>query len=197
MKPLSAWKGVAFLAALTPFGLLLLGFQRHTLGVNPIETITRGTGWWALCLLLFSLAMAPLRRLAGFPWSAPFSKLFGLFAFFYACLHLLTYLWLDKFWNFTAMLDDVLVRAFILLGFSAWLLLLPLALTSTKGWQRRLKGNWKRLHRLVYVAASLASIHFILRFKTLVIAKQGLLFAAILALLLLLRVPLTFRKQVT
>ena len=195
MKPLSAAKAIAFLAALVPLGLLLLGFQRGTLGVNPIETITRSTGWWALALLTTSLAMAPARRLAGFTWSAAFAKLFGLFAFFYACLHLLTYLWLDKFWDFAAMLDDVLIRAFILLGFSAWLLLLPLAITSTKGWQRRLKGNWKRVHRLVYLAAPLASLHFILRFKTLAIAQQGLLFAGIIAVLLLLRLPLPGRKQ--
>ena len=194
MKPLAIAQGSAVAVALIPFLFLLLGHQRGTLGLHPLETLTRGTGWWALALLLVSLSMAPLRRLAGFPWSASFARLFGLLAFLYACLHLLTYLWLDKAWNFSAMLDDVLVRAFILLGFLAWLLLLPLALTSTRGWQRRLKGNWKRLHRLVYVAAPLASLHFILRFKTLGAAKQGLLFAAAVAALLLLRLPPPARR---
>jgi sulfoxide reductase heme-binding subunit YedZ len=194
MKPLAIAQGSAIAAALAPLLFLLQGYQRGTLGPHPLETLTRGTGWWALTLLLASLAMAPLRRLAGFPWSAPFARLFGLLAFLYACLHLLTYLWVDKAWNFAAMLDDVLVRAFILLGFSAWLLLLPLALTSTRGWQRRLKGNWKRLHRLVYLAAPLAALHFLLRFKTLAVARQGLLFAAAVAALLLLRLPLPARK---
>ncbi len=194
MKPLAIAKGSAVAVALIPFLFLLLGLQRGTLGLRPLEALTRGTGWWALTLLTVSLAMAPLRRFAGFPWSAPFARLFGLLAFLYACLHLLTYLWLDKAWNFAAMLDDVLVRAFILLGFGAWLLLLPLALTSTRGWQRRLKGNWKRLHRLVYLAVPLASLHFILRFKTLAEAKQGLLFAAAVAALLLLRLPLPARR---
>ncbi|MGH9514019.1 MAG: sulfite oxidase heme-binding subunit YedZ [Terriglobales bacterium] len=143
---------------------MALGWKAYQqeLGANPIEVITHATGDWTLRFLLITLSVTPLRKLLGQPWLIRFRRMFGLFAFFYVCLHFLTYIWLDKFFDVHAMLADVVKRKFITVGFTGFVLLIPLALTSTAGWIRRLGGKrWQALHRLIYVSAILGVIHYI------------------------------------
>ncbi|MFZ3288849.1 MAG: protein-methionine-sulfoxide reductase heme-binding subunit MsrQ [Telluria sp.] len=129
--------------------------------VEPLEFITRGSGDWVLYFLCITLALTPLRRLSGWNWLIKLRRMAGLYAFFYACLHFLAFLWFDHFFDLSEMFRDVLKRPFIAVGFSAFLLLIPLAVTSTKGMQRRLGGKrWQRLHRLIYLIAPLGILHF-------------------------------------
>ncbi len=158
-------KVVVFLAALVPAGLLVRGILTGNLGVNPAETIQLTTGRWALKFLLLSLALTPVRRLTGWNVVIQFRRMLGLFAFFYASLHFAAYWAFDLTFAFGAMVADVFKRPFIALGFSAFLLLIPLAVTSTKGWIRRLRKQWTVLHRLVYVSAILAACHFAWKVK--------------------------------
>ena len=154
------------------------------LGANPIEKITHVTGDWTLRFLLITLAITPLRKLLRFPVLIRFRRMFGLFAFFYACLHLTTYIWLDKFFNVNEMLRDVGKRKFITIGLSGFLLLVPLALTSTAGWIRRLGGKrWQALHRLIYYAAVCGVIHYLWLVKkdTRKPVEYGLILAALLS----------------
>lgn len=160
--------GALFLGLL-PFALLVLrslidesseAGMLSDLGANPIEEITHVTGESALRFLMLSLAVTPLRRFLGWAWLAPERRTFGLFAFFYATLHFLTYLALDLGFEFSALAEDILERPYITVGFAALLCLLPLALTSTKAAIRRLGARWTRLHKLSYVAAVLAALHF-------------------------------------
>ncbi|WP_273428340.1 sulfite oxidase heme-binding subunit YedZ [Chitinibacter tainanensis] len=150
--------------------------------VNPIEFITHSTGTWALSLLCATLAITPLRQLSGWAGWQRYRRLLGLFAFFYACLHWLTYLWLDQFFALDAIVADLVKRPFILLGMLAFTLLLPLAITSTQGWMRRLKRRWGQLHQLVYPAALLGVLHYLWLVKR--DLTTPLLFATGLALLL-------------
>jgi sulfoxide reductase heme-binding subunit YedZ len=129
--------------------------------VEPIEFITRATGDWTLYFLCITLAVTPLRRLTSWNWLLKLRRMLGLFAFFYAVLHFTTFLWFDHFFDVAAMFSDVLKRPFITVGFGAFLLLIPLAATSTKGMQRRLGGKrWMWLHRLIYLIAPLGILHF-------------------------------------
>ena len=167
MKPppekfVRALKALAFVACLGPaFVLTWKGFH-HGLGANPIDVITRTTGRWTLTFLLITLSVTPLRKLAGFPWLIRFRRLLGLYAFFYGSLHLMTYVWLDKFFDVHEMLHDIAKRRFITAGMTAWALMLPLALTSTAAWIRRMGGKrWQRLHRLIYLSAAAGVIHFV------------------------------------
>ena len=179
---LQAGKVVLFLAALIPLALLVRGMLTGGLGVNPAETVQLETGRWALKFLLLSLAVTPVRRLTGWNPIIQFRRMLGLFAFFYATLHLLAYWAFDLGFAFAAMAGDVLKRPFIALGFAAFVLLLPLALTSTKGWIRRLGKRWTLLHRLVYAAAICAVIHFALKVK--VFTGDPVLYTLLLAALL-------------
>jgi sulfoxide reductase heme-binding subunit YedZ len=132
------------------------------LGANPIEVITHSTGDWILIFLLITLAVTPVRKLTGQLWLIRYRRMFGLFAFFYATLHFLTYIWLDKFFDIHEMLADIAKRRFITVGFTGFVLLIPLALTSTKGWIRRLGGKrWQSLHRLIYFSAIAGVIHYL------------------------------------
>jgi sulfoxide reductase heme-binding subunit YedZ len=159
-------KPVVFAAALVPAGLLAAGAVRGTLGANPLEAVTHGTGDWALRFLLVTLAVTPLRAATGWNWLIRLRRMFGLFAFFYAALHLLTYLWFDKFFDWREILADIPKRPFITVGFTAFVLLVPLALTSTTGMIRRLGGRrWQALHRLVYFTAAAGVVHFWWRVK--------------------------------
>jgi len=160
-----AAKIVLFLTALVPVVLLVRGALTGNLGVNPAETIQLQTGRWALKFLFISLAVTPIRRLSGWNVVIQFRRMLGLFAFFYATLHFASYFAFDLNFAFDTMVTDVLKRPFIALGFSAFLLLIPLAVTSTRGWIRRLGNKWRQLHRLVYVAAILATIHFAWKVK--------------------------------
>ena len=154
-------KPLVFVAALGPLAYLLLGAWQGRLGANPIETITRSTGLWTLRFMLITLAVTPLRRLTGWNDIVRVRRMLGLFAFFYGSLHLLTYVWLDQFFDWAAIVKDVAKRPFITAGFSAYVLLVPLAITSTAGMIRRLGGRtWRRLHRLAYVTAALGVVHY-------------------------------------
>jgi methionine sulfoxide reductase heme-binding subunit len=180
-------KPIVFLACLLP--LARLGWKGYTanLGANPIEVITHSTGDWILIFLLITLGFTPLRKLTGQLWLIRFRRMFGLFAFFYACLHFLTYIWLDKFFDVHEMLADIAKRRFITMGLTAFVLLIPLAITSTAGWIRRLGGRrWNLLHRLVYVSAVAGVIHYLWLVKADI--RKPLQYAAILFLLLAYRV---------
>ncbi|HUS23131.1 MAG TPA: protein-methionine-sulfoxide reductase heme-binding subunit MsrQ [Aeromicrobium sp.] len=165
-----------------PAALLVRGALAGDLGANPAETIQLQTGRWALKFLLISLAITPLRRLTGWNIVIQYRRMLGLFAFFYATEHFLSYWSFDLGFSFAAMLGDILKRPFIALGFAAFLLLLALALTSTKGWIRRLGKKWTQLHRLVYVAAILAVIHFAWKVK--VFTGDPVVYTVILVVLL-------------
>ena len=179
-----ALKVAVFAACLGPAGVLLWkGLHGDQLGANPVDVITRSTGKWTLTFLVITLAVTPLRKLTASPWLVRFRRMLGLFAFFYGSLHLMTYVWLDKFFDVQAMLHDIAKRRFITAGMTAWSLMLPLALTSTTGWIRRLGGKrWQLLHRLIYLSAAAGVIHFIWLVKA--DLRRPLTYGAILAVLL-------------
>jgi len=182
------WVGLKALAhalALLPLALIVRDVFLDALGPDPVAAITHATGDWALRILLACLALTPLRRLLGQAWPIRFRRLAGLYAFFYASLHLATYLVLDLGQYWTQILEDIVKRPYITVGFAAWLLLVPLALTSTRGWMRRLGRRWGQLHRLVYAVAALAVLHFLWLVKS--DLREPLVYAAVLALLLGLR----------
>ncbi len=160
-RALTILKTVLWIACFAPFGRLAFKGLTGGLGANPIEFITLSTGIWTLALILTTLSITPLRRVTRQNWLIKLRRPLGLFAFFYACLHFTTYIWLDKFFDLNEMIKDVAKRPFITAGFLAFLLLIPLTTTSTAGAVRRLGGqNWQRLHRLIYVSASAAVVHF-------------------------------------
>ncbi|MGA2419137.1 MAG: protein-methionine-sulfoxide reductase heme-binding subunit MsrQ [Candidatus Acidiferrum sp.] len=180
-------KAPVFLLCLVPIGIVGWRALRGDLTANPIEFITHTTGDWALRFLLITLAITPLRKVLGLPELVRLRRMLGLFAFFYAGLHFSTYLVLDKFFDISEIWKDVLKRRFITVGFAAFLLLIPLAITSTAGWIRRLGGKrWQALHRLIYLSAILAVIHYYWLVKSAVI--RPLAYGAILAILLLFRI---------
>ena len=154
-------KAPVFVAALLPLLWLTWGAFTDNLGANPIDVITDETGTWTLRFLVLTLAVTPLRRLSGWNGAIRFRRMTGLFAFFYGSLHFLTYLWLDQFFELDEIVKDIMKRPFITVGFSAFVLMLPLALTSTTGWIRRLGGRrWQAIHRLVYASAALGVVHY-------------------------------------
>ena len=153
-------KLAAFVICLIPFGQLLYRAYTNDLGANPIDTITRFTGSWSLFILLATLAVTPLRRITGRNDLIRYRRMLGLFAFFYAALHFSTYMVLDLYFDFSAIAKDILKRPYITVGFSALVLMISLAATSTSGMIRRLGKRWQRLHYLVYVIAILGVIHF-------------------------------------
>jgi len=181
------FKPVIFLACLAPLASLAWRGFHSGLGANPIETITHGTGDWTLRFLLITLAVTPLRKLTHQFWLIGLRRMFGLFAFFYGTLHLMTWVWLDKFFDVHEMLADIAKRRFITAGMTAFALMIPLAVTSTKWAIRKLGGKrWQSLHRLVYVSAVVGVIHYIWLVKA--DLKKPLEYGFILALLLLYRV---------
>ncbi|WP_244196575.1 protein-methionine-sulfoxide reductase heme-binding subunit MsrQ [Paraburkholderia hospita] len=153
-------KIAVFVAALYPLArLVLLGFTGG-LGANPIEFITRSTGLWTLVFICITLAVTPLRKLTGWNALLRFRRMLGLFAFFYAALHFTTYFWFDKWFDIAAIVKDIGKRPFITVGFAAFVLLLPLAITSPKAMVRKLGRRWQTLHRAIYPIAALAILHF-------------------------------------
>lgn len=185
--PLRVLKPVVFVACLVPFALLVRGAFAGTLGANPLSTITLETGTWTLRFLMITLAITPLRRLLSQAWLIKFRRMCGLFAFFYGSLHFLTYIWFDQFFAFFAILKDVQKRPFITAGFTGFVLMVPLALTSTAGMIRRMGGrNWQRLHRVIYVSAIAGVVHYWWLVKADVLRPQ--VYAAILTVLLGFRV---------
>ena len=161
MKSLSKLKALVFLVCLSPLARLLWYGYTDQLGANPIEFITRSTGTWTLVFLLITLTVTPLRRLANLPWLLKLRRMLGLFAFFYACLHFTTYIWLDQFFDLHAIYKDVIKRPFITIGFASFLMLIPLAATSTNSMVKRLGGKrWQLLHRLIYLIAVGGVFHY-------------------------------------
>lgn len=183
----------AIALGLLPLAALLFRALTDRLGANPIETVTHATGGWALRLLLVCLAVTPVRRLLRWRWAAPLRRTFGLLAFTYASLHLLTWVVLDQFFDLGAMLEDVLKRRYILAGMTAYLFMLPLALTSTRASMRRLGRRWVALHRLVYASAAAAVVHFLWLVKA--DLSEPLVYAGVLALLLGLRLRWASRRD--
>lgn len=149
-----------FAACLLPFARLVWGVASDALGANPVEVVTRATGWWTLFFLCATLSVTPLRRATGWSALARRRRMLGLFAFFYVVLHFTTYLWLDAWFDPATIAKDIFKRPFITVGFSAFLLLVPLAATSTAAMQRRLGRRWQLLHRLVYAIATLGVVHY-------------------------------------
>ena len=153
-------KAGLFLLACVPFVRLIIFAYLDQLGANPLETITRNTGDWTLYMLCITLSITPLRRLSGWNWLLAMRRMLGLFTFFYASLHFLAFYWFDHFFDVQAMLIDVLKRPFIAMGFATFLLLLPLAVTSTNRMMRRLGKRWKTLHQLIYLIILTGLVHF-------------------------------------
>jgi methionine sulfoxide reductase heme-binding subunit len=184
----SRWfKAAVFLALLAPAAYL--GWRNYIddLGANPLEYITHFTGDWTIRFICATLAITPLRKLLGVPDLIRFRRMIGLYAFFYGSLHFLTYLWLDKLFDFHEIVKDIGKRPFITMGVASFVLMLPLAITSTKGWIRRMGGKrWQLLHRLVYFSGIAAVIHYYWLVKSDV--RLPLLYGAIVGVLLLYRV---------
>jgi len=153
-------KAGLFLLACVPFLRLIIFAYLDQLGANPLEAITRNTGDWTLYMLCITLSITPLRRLSGWNWLLAMRRMLGLFTFFYASLHFLAFYWFDHFFDVQAMLIDVLKRPFIAMGFATFLLLLPLAVTSTNSMMRKLGKRWKTLHQLIYLIILTGLVHF-------------------------------------
>jgi sulfoxide reductase heme-binding subunit YedZ len=188
-------KPLVWLLCLTPLALLLWRGFNGRLTANPIEFITHRTGFWALVLLCCTLAITPLRRITGWNWLARLRRLLGLFAFCYATLHFAIWLAIDRFFAWGDILDDIVKRPYITAGFTAFVLLLPLAITSTRGWTRRLGRRWQLLHRLIYLAVPAAALHFFWKRSAKLDIFEPLLFASIVAALLLVRALVSLRRS--
>jgi methionine sulfoxide reductase heme-binding subunit len=187
-------KPVVFLACLSPLGFLGARVVHGQLTANPVEFVQHFTGDWTLRFLLITLSITPLRKLSGLPDLIRFRRMLGLFAFSYVCLHFLTYLWPDQNFDLAGMWKDVAKRPFVTVGFTGFVLLIPLALTSTAGWIRRLGGKrWQALHRLIYVTALCGVVHYYWLVKS--DHRLPLLYGAILAVLLLFRLAASLLKS--
>src|SRR5512132_1555746 len=161
MKDTRFFKLVLFINSLVPLTLLLWDVWRKQVGANPLEFVTRTTGMLTLVFLILTLAVSPLRRITGLNWLVRFRRMLGLLAFFYGFLHLMTYVAFDRFFRLTTIPGDVAGRRFIAVGMAAFFLMLPLAITSTNKWVKRMGGkNWSRLHRVVYVSGILGVAHY-------------------------------------
>jgi sulfoxide reductase heme-binding subunit YedZ len=196
MKDTRFARFVIFVNGSVPLLLLLHDTYYHRLGANPSEFAIRTTGTLALLFLIISLAVTPLRKALGQPWMIKFRRMLGLFGFFYAALHLLIYTLLDRSASLRAVIEDVTKRPFITVGMASFLMLVPLALTSTQKMIKRLGGKrWNRLHRLVYVAAAGGALHYYMLVKA--DTREPLLFAAALAVFLLYRVANKYLPKYT
>ena len=183
-----AFKIVLWVAALAPAAWLIAGAFLGWLGANPIEKVTHVTGMTTLVSLLVTLSITPLRRLTGWSGAIRLRRPLGLFAFFYALIHFNTWFVFDQVFNWRWMVEDIIERPFITVGFSAFVILIPLALTSTKGWMRRLGTRWAKLHRGIYFAATLGVVHFYWLAKSKADVRLPLLLAFCLSVLLVYRV---------
>jgi sulfoxide reductase heme-binding subunit YedZ len=186
------WKPVVFVAALAPALGLVYALFTGGLGVNPAETLQLSTGLWTFRFLLAALAITPVRRITGWNRIIQFRRMLGLFTFFYATLHVLTWIVLDHYFAWDEAAADIVKRPFITAGMVAFTLMIPLALTSTKGWIRRLGRRWQLLHRLIYVSGLAAALHFIWKGK--VVYGEPVYYAAALVGLLGFRVVMTVRR---
>jgi methionine sulfoxide reductase heme-binding subunit len=191
----SKWtKGAVFLACLIPLAALVNRALTGKLGANPVEFLQHATGDWTLRFLVFTLSITPLRKLLNLPELIRFRRMLGLFAFFYVCLHFLMYIGPDQSFNLAGMWQDIAKRRYVTVGFLGFVLLIPLAITSTAGWIRRLGGKrWQTLHRAVYVAAVCGVIHYYWLVKSDV--RKPLFYGALVAILLLWRLGDWLRKK--
>jgi sulfoxide reductase heme-binding subunit YedZ len=180
------FKPIVFLACLVPLGRLAWKAYNSALGANPIQVITWSTGTWTLVFLMVTLSITPLRKLTRQYWLIQYRRMLGLFAFFYGFLHFLTYIWLDQFFDWQGVTKDVVKRPFITVGFTAFVLMIPLALTSTQWSIRWLGKKWQALHRLIYVTAIAGVIHYIWLVKKDI--RKPVIYACILGVLLLYRI---------
>lgn len=187
------FKALTFLLCLIPLARLGWLGMSDGLGANPIEFITRSTGTWTLVFLMITLSVTPLRRITGWNGLIRFRRMLGLFAFFYVCLHFTTYIWLDQFFDWTEIVKDVIKRPFITVGFVSFVLLIPLAVTSTNAMQRRLKRRWQLLHRLVYLIAIGGVVHYWWLVKKDI--TQPVLYALVLAALLGFRLAFSWAQR--
>jgi methionine sulfoxide reductase heme-binding subunit len=182
------YKPLLFSASLIPLAVLIYNGINDNLTANPIEYITHYTGDWTIYFLLITLSITPLRNLSGKIFIVRFRRMLGLFAFFYGCLHFLTYFVLDQFFDFDAIIEDIFDRPYITVGFTAFVLLIPLAITSTKKMIARLGGNWRRLHSLIYVITALGILHYYWLVKADITVPLTL--ALIFTFLLAMRLPM-------
>lgn len=178
-------KPIIFVLCLLPLVLLFVNFYLDELGANPFEVLTRSTGEWTLRFLLMTLAMTPLRQLTGSAWPLRLRRMLGLYSFFYVCVHLMTYIVLDHFFDWDEILKDIIKRPYITFGMLAFTLLIPLAMTSTKKMMKRLGKRWKSLHKLIYVIAILGVLHFLLLVKA--DLREPIIYAFILLSLFMVR----------
>jgi sulfoxide reductase heme-binding subunit YedZ len=182
--------GVLILSTI-PFLFILYKIYFNKLGPEPVKEITHFTGEWTLIFICLTLSMTPLKRLTNLTMWVSFRRMLGLFVFFYASLHLLTYIGIDYRFNWQPILDDVFKKKYIFIGFAAWVLLIPLAITSSQKMIKLLKNNWKRLHRLIYIIAIFGSLHYIWLSKT--IFFKPLIYTLIIVVLLALRIKIKKR----
>jgi methionine sulfoxide reductase heme-binding subunit len=192
-KQLGLIKAGLFLLALVPLARLLWLGMQDDLGANPIEFIERSTGTWALAILLITLSFTPLRLLTGTAWPVQLRRMAGLFMFFYACLHITTYVWLDHWFDWQEIAKDIVKHPYVLVGFTAFVLSVPLALTSSNAMIKRLRQHWKSLHKLVYLVAIFAVLHFWWLVKKDI--TEPMLYAMVLAALLSIRLIFSLRKR--
>ena len=185
------FKSFVFIICLWPLGIIILDIYYNNLGAEPVKKIMNHFGEWTLIFICLTLAMSPLKRITNLSFWIKFRRMLGLFVFFYATIHLLTYVGLDYRFDWEPIINDVLKKKYIFIGFSAWLLLIPLAATSSQKMIKILKRNWKNLHRLVYVIAIFGSLHYIWLSKT--IFFKPLIYTLIIVVLLALRIRIKKR----
>ena len=185
-------KPLAFVLCLVPIAWLVTRALTGRLGINPVEDIELTTGIWSLRFLVFTLMVTPIRRLTGWNRIIQYRRMLGLFAFFYTALHFLTYISLDQFFAVGFIVKDVIKRPFITMGFTAFVLMIPLAVTSTKGWIRRLGRRWQVLHRLIYISAVCAAIHYLWKVKVMI--GSPVYYAIAIGLLLAFRIAWQLRS---
>jgi sulfoxide reductase heme-binding subunit YedZ len=186
-------KRLIFILSLWPLLSISINIFQDTLGANPIEFIERHFGKWTLIFLCLTLSMTPIRRITNISQWILYRRMLGLFVFFYASIHLLCYIALDYHFDWVDIKNDIIKHRYVLVGFLGWLLLLPLAITSSDKMIRKLKANWKLLHRLIYVIAILGVLHFIWLVKKDI--TEPLIYAAIVSILLILRLNIFRRKK--
>ena len=185
------FKPFIFILCLWPLGIIILDIYYNDLGAEPVKKIMNHFGEWTLIFICLTLAMSPLKRITNLSFWIKFRRMLGLFVFFYATIHLLTYVGLDYRFDWQPIFNDVLKKKYIFIGFSAWLLLIPLAVTSSQKMIKILKHNWKNLHRLIYVIAIFGSLHYIWLSKT--IFFKPLIYTTIIVVLLALRIKIKKR----
>lgn len=194
---IAASKPLVFALALVPLALLVLNTWRGTLGPDPVAQLEHASGIWALRILLATLVVTPLRAVTGWNWLVRYRRMLGLFAFFYASVHFAIYLVVDLGGFWSQIFAEIAKKPFITVGFLGWLLMVPLALTSTRGMIRRLGRRWQMLHRLVYATGLLAVLHFLwqVKYGETIAALEPVVYASIFALLMLARVPAWIRRR--